>query len=81
MGEERASMMDCDVLKWVDQPEDPNIDLLISSVLFRSKIDRGNLNILKSTVVVQGFYEADTEADKASLLAILEFVRRKRCHK
>lgn len=52
MRKERVSLFDHDVFKMVDQPKDPNIQLLPSRFLFRRKFHKdGNLSSLRSTRV------------------------------
>lgn len=73
MGDEQQSLYDHDVFDWVDAPE--GAQLLPSKFHHRWKYDQNNVPVRpKSRVVVQGFHEADTGADKAAPVASMESV-------
>ena len=73
MAEERRSLIEHDVFEWVDPPE--GIQAIPSRFLYRWKYNQDGVACRhKSRVVVRGFHEADTEADKAAPVASQESV-------
>ena len=74
IGEERKSLIDHDVFDWVYPPDDAQ--LVPSTFLFKWKYNQDGVAFRQKTrVVVHGFQEADTGADKATPVASLESVR------
>ena len=73
MAEKHRSLIEHDVFEWVDPPE--GIQAIPSRFLYRWKCNQdGAACRQKSRVVVQGFHEADTEADEAAPVASQESV-------
>ena len=73
MAEERTPLIEHDVFEWVDPPQD--IQAIPSRFLYRWKYNQDGMSCRqKSRVVVQGFHEADTGADKAAPVASQESV-------
>ena len=71
MAEERRSLIEHGVFKWVDPPD--GIQAIPSRFLCRWKYNQGGVACRqKSRVVVQNFREADTGADKAAPVASQE---------
>ena len=71
--EERRSLIEHDIFEWVDPPQ--SIQAIPSRFLYRWKYNQdGKPCRQKSRVVVQGFHEADTGADKAAPVAFQESV-------
>ena len=74
MAEERRSLIEHGVFKWVDPPD--GIQAIPSRFLCRWKYNQGGVACRqKSRVVVQNFREADTGADKAAPVASQEPVQ------
>ena len=73
MEEERKSLTDHDVSDCVYPPDDAQ--LIPSKFLFKWEYSQDGVAYRQKTrVVVQGFHEADTGADKAAPVASLEYV-------
>ncbi|CAB1099484.1 unnamed protein product [Ectocarpus sp. CCAP 1310/34] len=73
MNDEEQSLYDHDVFDWVLPPEDAQ--LLPTRFHYRWKYNQEHVPVRpKSRVVVQGFHEADTGADKAAPVASMESV-------
>ena len=73
MGEKRKSPTDHGVFDWVYPPDDAQ--LIPSKFLFKWKYNQEGVAFRQKTrLVVQGFHEADTGADKAAPVASLESV-------
>ena len=73
MIDEHQSLYDHDVFDWVGAPE--GAQLLPAKFHFRWKYNEEDVSVRpKSRVVVEGFHEADTGADKAAPMAIMESV-------
>ena len=73
MAEERGSLIEDDVSAWVDPPQ--GIQAIPSRFLYRRKYKQfGKPCRQKSRVVVQGFHQADTGADKWAPVVSQEFV-------
>eukprot|EP00903_Cladosiphon_okamuranus_P021851 g20088.t1 len=73
MNDEEQSLYDHDVFDWVLPPDDAQ--LLPTRFHYRWKYNQENVPVRpKSRVVVQGFHEADTGADKAAPVAAMESV-------
>ena len=71
MRDERQSLIDHGVFEWDDPPDDAQ--LLPSRFLYKWKYNQDGVAFRqKSRVVVQGFHEADTGADKAAPVASQE---------
>lgn len=73
MRDEEASLVEHDVFDWVDPPEGEQ--LIPSKFMYKWKYNQDAEPIRpKSRIVVQGFHEADTGADKAAPVASMESV-------
>ena len=73
MRDEVQSLSDHDVFDWVDPPE--GVNPIPNKFIHKWKYNQDGISIRpKSRVVVQGFYEADTGADKAAPVASMESV-------
>ena len=71
--DEAQSLIDRDVFDWVDPPE--GVNPIPTKLIYKWTYNQDGLPIRpKSRVVVQGFYEADTGANKAAPVAFMESV-------
>ena len=76
MESEIKSLEEHDVFEWVDKPSDTQIQIIPSKFIFKWKFDKNRNPVRqKSRVVVQGFHENDSGADKAAPVAHIESVR------
>lgn len=76
--EESASVIDHNVLKWVNQPEDPNIPLCHHGSCSAGNLARRQRESLEDKSGSTRFHEADAGADKDAPVAALESGGRKR---
>ena len=74
MRDEARSLIDHDVFDWTDPPE--GVTPIPAKFIFKRKFNHDGVPVrLKSRVVVQGFHEPETGADKAAPVASMESVQ------